>query len=409
MKLNARIELARVSATVRLSQIARDLSAQGRDIVDLSEGESDFDTPAHVIEAAHAAMLRGETRYTAVSGTPALKAAVASKFERDNRLRFTPEQIVVGCGAKQIIFNALFCTLESGDEVVIPAPYWVSYPDIVTIAGGKPVIVFCPAGADFKLTPDRLAAVVNERTKWLVLNSPGNPSGAVYSAKELEDLADVLRAHPEVHVLMDDIYEHIVFDATAFATMADVAPDLADRILTVNGVSKAYAMTGWRIGFAGGPTWLTEAMTKLQGQSTTSPCSISQEAARAALEGPQDFLDDWRAIYRRRRDLMNDRLRIVPGLTVNRVDGAFYLFVGCADLMGARTPDGRTLATDQDVAAYLIEEAGVVGVPGSEFGHAPYLRFCFAKSDSELEDACKRIASACHSLAGIGADQGKMP
>lgn len=409
MKLNERIKQARVSATVRLSQIARVLSTQGRDIVDLSEGESDFDTPAHVIEAAHAAMLRGETRYTAVSGTPALKAAVASKFERDNRLRFTPEQIVVGSGAKQIIFNALFCTLERGDEVIIPAPYWVSYPDIVTIAGGTPVISSCPAGTGFKLTPNRLAAAISGRTKWLILNSPGNPSGAVYSARELENLADVLRRHTDVHVLMDDIYEHIIFDAAAFATMADVAPDLAGRVLTVNGVSKAYAMTGWRIGYAGGPVWLAEAMTKLQGQSTTNPCSISQEAARAALEGPQDFLEDWRAAYRRQRDLMQDRLRIIPGLTVSRVDGAFYLFVGCADLMGTLTPDGRTLATDQDLAAYLIEEAGVVGVPGSEFGHAPYLRLCFAKSDAALEDACTRIASACYRLTGISGEQGKRP
>lgn len=409
MKLNERIKQARVSATVRLSQIARDLSTQGRDIVDLSEGESDFDTPAHVIEAAHAAMLRGETRYTAVSGTPALKAAVASKFERDNCLRFTPEQIVVGSGAKQIIFNALFCTLERGDEVIIPAPYWVSYPDIVTIAGGTPVIPSCPAGTGFKLTPDRLAAAISGRTKWLILNSPGNPSGAVYSARELENLADVLRCHTDVHVLMDDIYEHIVFDAAAFATMADVAPDLAGRVLTVNGVSKAYAMTGWRIGYAGGPVWLTEAMTKLQGQSTTNPCSISQEAARAALEGPQDILEDWRAAYRRQRDLMQDRLRIIPGLTVSRVDGAFYLFVGCADLMGTLTPDGRTLATDQNLAAFLIEEAGVVSVPGSEFGHAPYLRLCFAKSDAELKDACRRIASACHSLTGISGRQEKRP
>ena len=409
MKLNARIEQARVSATVRLSQIARDLSTQGRDIVDLSEGESDFDTPAHVIEAAHAAMLRGETRYTAVSGTPALKAAVASKFERDNRLRFTPEQIVVGCGAKQIIFNALFCTLERGDEVIIPAPYWVSYPDIVTIAGGTPVIPSCPAETGFKLTPDRLAAAISGRTKWLILNSPGNPSGAVYSASELEKLADVLRHHPDVHVLTDDIYEHIVFDTSAFATMADVAPDLAGRVLTVNGVSKTYAMTGWRIGFAGGPAWLAEAMTKLQGQSTTSPCSISQAAARAALEGPQGFLEDWRVAYRERRDLMQDRLRIVPGLTVGPVDGAFFLFVGCADLTGTRASDGRTLATDHDLAAYLIEEAGVVSVPGSEFGHAPHLRFCFAKSDGELEDACTRIASACNRLTGIGSGQGKRP
>jgi aspartate aminotransferase len=409
MKPNTRIENTRVSATVRLSQIARDLSAQGRNIVDLSEGESDFDTPAHVIEAAHAAMLRGETRYTAVSGTPALKAAVASKFERDNNLRYTPEHIVVGCGAKQIIFNALFCTLESGDEVIIPAPYWVSYPDIVRIAGGTPVIVSCPSRTGFKLTPNQLATVIGERTKWLILNTPGNPSGAVYSASDLKKLADVLRRHPDVHILMDDIYEHIVFDTTAFATMADVAPDLADRILTVNGVSKAYAMTGWRIGYAGGPIWLAEAMTKLQGQSTTNPCSISQEAARAALEGPQGFLDDWRTVYRRRRDLVQDRLRNVSGLTVNRVDGAFYLFVGCTELMGTRTPDGGTLANDQDLAAYLIEEAGVVCVAGSEFGHGPYLRLCFAKSDAELEDACDRIASACHKLAGIGNDLENRP
>ena len=297
-----------------------------------------------------------------------------------------------------MIFNALLSTLEPGDEVIVPAPHWVSYPDMVTIASGTPIIVPCAAHRDFRLTAEQLAAAITPRSKWLILNSPGNPSGAVYGADHLRALAEVLRAHPHVHVLSDDIYEHIVFDGARFATLAAVAPDLGDRVLTVNGVSKTYAMTGWRIGYAGGDPDLVAAMTKLQGQSTTNPCSISQAAAHAALEGPQGYLDDWRAAYGRRRDLVQARLAPVAGVALRPPLGAFYHFLDCTGLIGRRTPAGRALADDQDVAAYLIDEAGVVLVPGSEFGLAPYLRLCFARAEADLERACARIAEACGRL-----------
>ncbi|MDA1044015.1 MAG: pyridoxal phosphate-dependent aminotransferase, partial [Verrucomicrobia bacterium] len=322
MQISDKLNLARVSGTVRLSQAARELREAGRDIIDLGEGESDFDTPPHIVTAAFEAECAGATRYTNVAGTTELRDAVARYFRVQNGLDVAAEDVIVGTGAKQLIFNALMATLNPGDEVIVPAPYWVSYPDMVAIADGAPVIAPCRTDTGFKLTVDDLAARLTPKTRWLILNSPNNPSGAVYSRKELTALADVLRAHPDVAVMSDDIYQEIVFDDARFATMAQVAPDLAPRTLTVHGVSKSYAMTGWRIGFATGPRDLIAAMTKLQGQSTTNASSVSQAAAFAALEGPQDFLTNWVAAYRRRRDLVVAGLQGVAGLTFAPPEGA---------------------------------------------------------------------------------------
>lgn len=399
MQISDRISRARVSGTVKLAQQARDLEEAGADIIQLAEGEPEYDTPRHIIDAAFEAARRGDTRYTAVAGTTALRTAAANKFQRDNGLAYEPEQIIVGTGAKQLIFNALLATLDPADEVIIPAPYWVSYPDMVKIADGIPVIVECPADQAFKITANDLEGAITAKTCWLLLNSPCNPSGAVYSADELRALANVLREHPQVAIMCDDIYEKIIFDADRFATMADVAPDLFDRILTINGVSKSYAMTGWRIGYAGGPADLIEAMTKLQGQSTTNPSSLGQAAALAALNGPQEFLDEWLARYRVHRDLVFDRITQIAGLSPRQPAGAFYHFIACSDLLGRRTPDGTTLQADTDLTEYLLHAASVGLVPGSEFGAPGYLRLCFAKSEQELISACDRIEDAIGKLS----------
>lgn len=398
MQISHRISKARVSGTVRLSQAARSLREAGREIIDLGEGEPDFDTPSHITEAAFAAARNGATRYTNVAGTTELRKAVARHFADRNGIEVAPEDVIVGTGAKQLIFNALLCTLDPGDEAIIPAPYWVSYPDMVAIADGRAVIAECGAAQEFKLLPGQFAALVTERTRWLILNSPGNPTGAVYSADELLALAEVLRRHPHVAVLCDDIYQDILYDSVCFATMAQVAPDLRDRILTVGGVSKSYAMTGWRIGFATGPHDLIGAMTKLQGQSTTNASSIGQAAALAALVGKQDFLDTWRTAYARRRKLVADQLAEVPGFTFTTPQGAFYHFVGCHALLGLTTPEGARIATDNDLSLYFLEKAGVSMVPGSEFGAPGHLRICFAKSDADLEKACNRIGAAVKDL-----------
>ncbi len=393
--------LARIkpSPTIAVTSLARELRRQGRDIIGLGAGEPDFDTPEHVKEAAIAAIRRGETKYTAVDGTPELKAAIVEKFRRENGLEFAPEEILVGAGGKQVIFNAILATVDPGDEVVIPAPYWVSYPDIVRLAGGEPRIVPCPAEQGFKLAPEALERAIGPRTRWLILNSPSNPTGAAYTADELAALAEVLRRHPQVWVLSDDIYEHLVYDGFRFTTLLQVAPDLRDRTLTVNGVSKAYAMTGWRIGYGAGPRALIRAMATLQSQSTTNPCSISQAAAVAALTGPQDFLEEWRRVFRSRRDLVVEMLARAPGLSCPRPQGAFYVYPSCAGVIGKRAPDGREIRTSEDFARHLLERHGVAVVHGAAFGLDPHFRISYATSTELLEEACRRIVRACEELS----------
>ncbi|MGH7074931.1 MAG: aspartate transaminase [Stellaceae bacterium] len=392
--------LARIkpSPTLAATDRARALKAAGRDIISLSAGEPDFDTPANVQEAAIAAMRRGETRYTDTSGTPALKQAIIAKFERENGLDYASNQIIVGTGGKQVLFNALMATLNAGDEVVIPAPYWVTYPDIVALAEATPVAVACPAERDFKLTPADLDAAITPRTKWLILNSPSNPSGAAYTRAELRALADVLLKHPEVFILTDDMYEHVLYDGFEFATIAAVEPALYPRTLTLNGVSKAYCMTGWRIGYAGGPSALIAAMTMLQSQSTSNASSISQAAAVEALNGPQDFIPKHNAVFKERRDLVIAMLNQAPGLHCPRPDGAFYVYPSCAGIIGKRTPDGKTIANDTDFITYLLDTEGVAVVQGAAFGLSPHFRISYATSTANLEEACQRIQRACAAL-----------
>ena len=393
--------LARVSpsATVAITQRARDMQAEGRNVIALSAGEPDFDTPQHVKDAAVRAIAAGKTKYTNVDGIPELKAAVAAKFRRDNGLEVTAADCFVGSGGKQIIFNALLATLNPGDEVVIPLPYWVSYPEIVRLAGAEPVFAQASQETGFKLTPDALAAAIGPATKWLILNTPSNPSGAAYTAEELAGLAEVLRAAPHVHILTDDIYEPLVYDGRRFATIAQVAPDLQARTLTMNGVSKSHAMTGWRIGYCTGPRELLAAMVKLQGQSTTNPSSISQWAAVEALNGPQDFLVAWRAAFQRRRDAVVAALRAAPGLDCLVPEGAFYAFPSCKGLLGRTSAGGKALATDEDVVMALLEEEGVALVHGTAFGLPGHFRISYAASDATLAEAMARIERFCHGVS----------
>jgi aspartate aminotransferase len=393
--LSAAVGRIQPSATIAVTMRAAQLKAQGRDIIGLGAGEPDFDTPDFVKAAAIAAIRSGQTKYTAVDGTPALKEAVAHKFRRDNGLDYAADEISVNVGGKHTIFNAMAATLDVDNEVLIPAPYWVSYPDIVQFCGARPVILPCPLADGFKLRPGALETAITSATKWLILNSPSNPTGAAYTAAELEALADVLRAHPHVLVLTDDMYEHIVYDGFRFATLAAVAPDLKERVLTVNGASKAYAMTGWRIGFAGGPKPLIKAMAKIQSQSTSNPCSIAQAAATAALTGPQDFLAERAKAFEARRDLVVSMLNQCSGLQCPRPDGAFYVYPDCAGLIGKRTPDGKTLKTDEDVAGYLLDAEGVAVVHGAAFGLSPAFRISYATDSATLEEACARIQQAC--------------
>ncbi|MEM9343743.1 MAG: pyridoxal phosphate-dependent aminotransferase [Pseudomonadota bacterium] len=378
---------------------AAELKAAGVDVISLTVGEPDFETPEHIVEAALEAMRRGDTRYTAADGTPALKEAVARKFKRENGLDYAPEQISVGAGAKQVILNAFLASLAPGDEVVIPTPSWVSYADMVRLAEGEPVIVPCSADEGFKLTPAALEAALTERTRWLLLNSPGNPTGAIYTADELRALGDVLAGYPLVHVMMDDIYEHIRFDGLPFATMAEAVPGLYDRTLTINGVSKAYAMTGWRIGYAGGPVGLIRGMKTIASQSTTNPSSVSQAAAVAALDGPQEFLATRAAAFERRRDMALGRLAEIPGLSCTVPDGAFYLYPSVAGVIGKRTPEGSVLAGDGDVSLYLLEAARVATVQGAAFGGSPHVRMSIAVSDEDLAWAMDRVAESVAVLA----------
>ena len=398
MQISSRIAKARISGTARISQISRDLKDKGVEVYQLAEGEPDFNTPDWIINGAHMAALRGETRYTDVAGTRTLREAIAAKLKHDNNLNYEVSQIVVGVGAKQLIFNALMASLNPGDQVVVPAPYWVSYPEMVRIVGATPVIAKCDIRDGFKLTPEKLENAISERSRWVLLNSPCNPTGAVYSKTELRNLAEVLRSYSEVSILCDDIYEEIVFDDTEFATMGEVAPDLMNRTLTVNGVSKSHAMTGWRIGYAAGPVEFISAMTKIQSQTTTNAASVSQAAALSALTGPRNFLEDWRCAYQRRRDLVGHGLSRVAGLEVNQPVGAFYHFVRCDGIFGRSTASGVKLTDDIKVCEYFLNDFGVALVPGSEFGCPGFFRLCFAKSDECLEAACNGIAKAVASL-----------
>ena len=397
-RLNQRLANAQPSATYRIMDRVAERRAQGAKIISLCAGEPDFDTPKHVREAAIHAIEHGHTRYTQVAGVRSLREAVAAKFRRENGLDVAWQDTLVCNGGKQVIYNALAATLNEGDEVIVPAPYWVSYPEMVQLCGGEARIVTCDADTGFKLTPSALAAAITPQTRWLILNSPSNPTGAVYSREELHALAEVLLAHPHVLILADDIYEHLIFDDQAFYTLAQVEPRLAPRTLTMNGVSKAYAMTGWRIGFATGPRWLLEAMEKLQGQQTSGASSVSQQAALAALEGPKDFIRESRVAFQSRRDLMVALLNDTPGLECVSPAGAFYAFASCAGLIGRTSAGGRVLHTDEDVAHALLDEADVAVVHGSAFGLGPYIRIAYALDDASLRRACEAIRTFCTSL-----------
>jgi aspartate aminotransferase len=392
--------LARVkpSPTIAVTTKAAELKAAGRDVIGLGAGEPDFDTPDNIKQAAIAAIQAGKTKYTAVDGTPELKKAIAAKFLRENGLKYETSQVTVGTGGKQVLFNALLATLDPGDEVIIPAPYWVSYPDMVLLCGGTPVPVVCPAEQGFKLQPAALEAAITPKTKWLILNSPSNPTGAAYSFAEMKALTDVLLRHPHVHVLTDDMYEHLVYDDFKFVTPAQVEPKLYDRTLTLNGVSKAYCMTGWRIGYAAGRPDLIKAIAKVQSQSTSNPSSISQAAAVEALNGPQDFIPRNNVVFQQRRDLIVSMLNQSAGLTCPRPEGAFYVFPSCAGTLGKKTPDGKVIETDEDFVTYLLESEGVAVVQGSAFGLAPFFRISYATATEALQDAGERIQRACAAL-----------
>jgi len=397
--LASRLDRIQPSPTIAVTQKARDLKAAGRDVIGLGAGEPDFDTPDNIKAAAIAAIKAGDTKYTAVDGTPALKQAICAKFKRENGLDYKPEQVTVASGGKQVIFNAMMATLELGDEVIIPAPYWVSYPDIVLLAEGKPVFVPCSQNNQFKMRPEDLAAAIGPKTKWIILNSPSNPTGAAYSRAELKALTDVLVQHPHVWVLTDDMYEHLVYDDFAFTTPAQIEPRLYERTLTMNGVSKAYCMTGWRIGYAAGPVPLIKAIAKVQSQSTTNPSSISQAAAVEALNGPQDFIPVHNAAFKARRDLVVDLLNKAQGLHCHRPEGAFYVYPSCAGTIGKKTPQGKLIASDDDFVTYLLEAEGVAAVQGSAFGLSPFFRISYATSTEALTDACRRIQRACAALS----------
>lgn len=386
------------SATIAVSQKARELKAQGRDIIGLGAGEPDFDTPDNVKNAAIDAIKRGETKYPPVSGIMPLREAIAAKFKRENNLEYEPAQTIVGTGGKQILFNAFMATLNRGDEVVIPAPYWVSYPDMVMLCGGTPVFAATSTENGFKLTAEALEAAISPKTKWLVFNSPSNPSGAAYSHDELRAIADVLMRHEHVWVLTDDMYEHLTYGDFKFHTIAEVEPALKDRTLTMNGVSKAYAMTGWRIGYAAGPLELVKAMDKIQGQQTSGACTIAQWASVEALNGPQDFVAKNKGVFQTRRDLVVSMLNQANGISCPVPEGAFYVYPSCAQLIGKTSPSGKTIETDEDFVTELLEAEGVAVVHGSAFGLGPNFRISYATSDAMLEEAGMRIQRFCGEL-----------
>jgi aspartate aminotransferase len=393
--------LARVkpSATIAVTQKARDLKEAGRDVIGLGAGEPDFDTPDNIKAAAIEAIRRGETKYPPVAGIAPLRKAVAEKFRRENRLEYKPEQVIVGTGGKQILYNAFVATLNPGDEVLIPAPYWVSYPEMVVLNGGEPRFVDCPIETGFKLTPARLEAAITPRTKWLIFNAPSNPSGAAYTAKELKAVTDVLVRHPHVWVLTDDMYEHLLYTDEPFATVAEVEPRLYDRTLTMNGVSKSYAMTGWRIGYAAGPKPLIDAMVMVQGQQTSGACTIAQWASVEALNGPQDFIPKSRAIFQERRDLVVSMLNQANGIKCPSPEGAFYVYPSCAGTIGKRAPSGKTIRTDEDFVSELLDSESVAVVHGTAFGLGPNFRVSYATSTEVLEEACARIQRFCNNLS----------
>jgi len=400
-----RLSRIKPSPTLAVSSKAAELKAAGKDIIGLGAGEPDFDTPDFVKDGAKAAMDAGQTKYTAVDGTPALKDAIIAKFQRDNNLTYTRDHITVGTGGKQVLYNALMASVNLGDEVIIPAPYWVSYPDMTLLAEGEPVIVECTAENDFKLQPTDLEAAITDKTKWVILNSPSNPTGSAYSWDEMKALTDVLVKYPHVYILTDDMYEHLVYDDFEFCTPAQVEPALFDRTLTCNGVSKSYAMTGWRIGYAGGPTELIKAIRKIQSQSTSNPSSISQAAAQAALEGDQSFLAERNTVFKDRRDLVVRMLNDADGITAHTPEGAFYIYASCAGCIGKTTPAGTIIETDEDFVTYLLETVGVAAVHGAAFGLSPYFRVSYATSTENLTAAMERIQQACSALTGAAREQ----
>ena len=395
---SAALDRIQPSATLAMTSRVLELKRAGVDVIGLSAGEPDFDTPDFVKEAAIEAIRKGQTKYTNVDGTAELKDAIANKFKRDNGLDYAANQISVNVGGKHTLFNALVASVNPGDEVIVPAPYWVSYPDIVNFAGGTPVFIKASAEQNYKITAAQLEAAISPKTKWLILNSPSNPSGAAYTRAELEALADVLRRHPHVLVMADDMYEHIVYDDFEFTTIAQVAPDLYDRTLTVNGCSKAYSMTGWRIGFAGGPAWLIKAMAKLQSQSTSNPCSIAQAAATAALNGDQSFLADRNVSFKKRRDLVVGMLNQIDGLNCPTPEGAFYVYPDVSGLIGKKTPAGLLIENDAVLIDYFLDQARVAAVHGAAFGLEPAFRVSYATSEAILTEACTRIQKACADL-----------
>ena len=393
-----RLKRIKPSMTVGINVKANALRAEGKDVLVLAAGEPDFDTPTNIRKAAFDAMERGQTRYVPGKGTPALQKAIQSKFLKDNNLNYDFDEIIVGVGGKHIIYNAMMATINPNDEVIIPAPFWVSYPDIVLLAEGKPVIVQCPENQNFKITADQLEKNITDKTKWLMLNSPSNPTGCLYSKQELKELAEVLLMHPQVLIMSDDIYEKIIYDNLEFTTLASVEPKLKDRCLTLNGVSKAYCMTGWRLGYCGASKEIIAAMNKIQSQSTTSTSSISMAAAVEALNGSQEFIKDHNEAFVRRRDLVVNLLNNIDGLSCLTPEGAFYVYPSCEGVIGKETPEGKQISNDEDFMNYLLESEGIAGVHGAAFGLSPYFRLSYATSDEILKDACTRIKRACEKL-----------
>jgi len=393
-----RLKRIKPSMTVGINIKANALRAEGKDVLVLAAGEPDFDTPLNIRNAASEAIDSGQTRYVPGKGTPALQKAIQSKFLNDNNLQYDLDEIIVGVGGKHIIYNAMMATINPNDEVIIPAPFWVSYPDIVLLAEGKPVIVKCPESQNFKITADQLEKNITDKTKWLMLNSPSNPTGSLYSKHELKQLAEVLLEYPNVLVMSDDIYEKVIYDNLEFATIASVEPKLKDRCLTLNGVSKAYCMTGWRLGYCGASKEIIAAMNKIQSQSTTSTSSISMAAAVEALNGPQEFITNHNKAFVRRRDLVVNLLNSIDGLSCLTPQGAFYVYPSCEGILGKETPDGKEISNDEDFMTYLLESEGIAGVHGAAFGLSPYFRLSYATSDEILKDACARIKRACEKL-----------
>jgi aspartate aminotransferase len=394
-----RMSLIKPSPTMAVTKLAAEMKAAGKDVIGLGAGEPDFDTPDHIKKAAIKAIENGQTKYTAVDGTPALKEAISKKFFKDNSIKYNLDEIIVSVGGKQVLYNALLSSINPGDEVIIPAPYWVSYPDMVALSGGVPVIVEGTEKNNFKIKPEDIKTKITNKTKWIIINSPSNPTGSSYSKEELISIGNLLLSYKDLFIMSDDIYEKIIYDEHEFFTLAEVVPELKDRILTVNGVSKAYAMTGWRIGYAGGPKALISAMAKLQSQSTSNPSSISQAAALAALEGPEEFLEERNAQFKIRRDIVVDMLNNCDGITCLKPSGAFYVYPSCSGVIGKKPKSGNVINNSIDFSSYLLESQGVAVVPGSAFGADPFFRISYATSDALLKEACNRIQIACNELS----------